>query len=188
MHGAAAYPMDVAARFGAFEQPTTFLPMRVGTLIRYIREAFNSDLAEDQHIADVGPIPSEYGLVRLTTRRTTGVARKNRNTRLLSMEPIRSQGASRTFRALQDCALDPTSHNGIPTMGSALRSCKRPNMARPRWGKCLDHPPRWSTLRLRHTEYSVPAWTDAESFFDESHLNGAGATAYTRYLMKQLKP
>ena len=37
---AAVYPQDVAARLGVAEQMMTFLPLRVGTLIRFIREAF----------------------------------------------------------------------------------------------------------------------------------------------------
>src|SRR2546430_11738684 len=36
---AAVYPQDVVARLGVFEQMNTFLPLRVGTLIRFIREA-----------------------------------------------------------------------------------------------------------------------------------------------------
>src|SRR3954468_22179061 len=61
VRSAAVYPQDVAVRFGVFEQMTSFLPLRVGTLIRFIREAFNARLAADQHVAD-GPQPAGYGL------------------------------------------------------------------------------------------------------------------------------
>src|SRR3954453_4201894 len=61
VRSAAVYPQDVAARLGVAAQLTSFLPLRVGTLIRYIREAFNARLSEDQHVAD-GPPPANFGL------------------------------------------------------------------------------------------------------------------------------
>ena len=62
VRSAAVYPQDVAARLGVFEQMRSFLPLRVGTLIRFIREAFNARLAADQHIADLGAQPAAFGL------------------------------------------------------------------------------------------------------------------------------
>ncbi|HEU0082635.1 MAG TPA: hypothetical protein VFQ87_07140 [Bradyrhizobium sp.] len=61
VRSAAVYPQDVAARLGVAAQLISFLPLRVGTLIRYIREAFNARLAADQHVAD-GPPPANFGL------------------------------------------------------------------------------------------------------------------------------
>jgi hypothetical protein len=40
----------------------SFLPQRVGTLIRFIREAFAARLAADQHIAETGVQPKAFGL------------------------------------------------------------------------------------------------------------------------------
>src|SRR5207237_778850 len=51
VRSAAVYPQDVAARLGVVEQMISFLPLRVGTLIRFIREAFNARLAAAQHLA-----------------------------------------------------------------------------------------------------------------------------------------
>src|SRR3954447_6910127 len=59
---AAVYPQDVAARLGVAEQMMTFLPLRVGTLIRLIREAFAARLAADQKIADAGTMPAAQGV------------------------------------------------------------------------------------------------------------------------------
>src|SRR3954453_21109521 len=59
---AAVYPQDVAARLGVAEQMMTFLPLRVGTLIRFIREAFAARLAADQKIADAGTMPAAQGV------------------------------------------------------------------------------------------------------------------------------
>jgi len=62
---AAIYPLDVAARLSVAEQMTSFLPMRIGTLIRFIREAFAARLAADQDIAGHGPPPAAFGLVTI---------------------------------------------------------------------------------------------------------------------------
>src|SRR5712675_407044 len=59
---AAVYPQDVAARLGVAKQMMTFLPLRVGTLIRFIREAFAARLAADQKIADAGAMPAAQGV------------------------------------------------------------------------------------------------------------------------------
>src|SRR4051794_15073500 len=70
MRSAAVYPQDVAARLGVVAQLISFLPLRVGTLIRYIREAFNARLSADRHAAD-GPQPANLGL--------TAIARNQRD-------------------------------------------------------------------------------------------------------------
>ena len=62
VRSAAVYPQDVAARLGVAGQMASFLPLRVGTLIRFIREAFAARLAVDQHLADAGPQPAGFGV------------------------------------------------------------------------------------------------------------------------------
>jgi hypothetical protein len=61
VRSAAVYPVDVAARLSVAAQMVAFLPLRVGTLIRYIRESFNARLAADQHV-DAGAPPPNFGL------------------------------------------------------------------------------------------------------------------------------
>src|SRR5258706_12568803 len=61
VRSAAVYPQDVAARLGVAEQMMSFLPLRVGTLIRFIREAFNARLAADQRLAELAPVPAAFG-------------------------------------------------------------------------------------------------------------------------------
>ena len=56
LRSAAVYPQDVAARLGVAEQMASFLPLRVGTLIRFIREAFVARLAADRD----GDTPAEH--------------------------------------------------------------------------------------------------------------------------------
>jgi hypothetical protein len=67
VRSAAVYPLDVAARLGVFEQMTSFLPLRIGTLFRFIREAFDARLAFDQHVAEHRSPPPGYGLAVLHT-------------------------------------------------------------------------------------------------------------------------
>ena len=65
VRSAAVYPLDVVARLSVFEQMTSFLPLRIGTLFRFIREAFNARLASGQQIARWGPPPPDYGLLTI---------------------------------------------------------------------------------------------------------------------------
>ena len=62
---AAIYPLDVAARLSVADQVTGFLPLRIGTLIRFVREAFASRLAADEDIADRAAAPTAFGLVTI---------------------------------------------------------------------------------------------------------------------------
>ena len=65
VRSAAVFPLDVLARLSVFEQMTSFLPLRIGTLFRFIREAFNARLASGQHMASHGPQPPAYGLLTI---------------------------------------------------------------------------------------------------------------------------
>src|SRR5258708_11413427 len=60
VRSAAVYPQDAAARLGVVEQMMSFLPLRVGTPIRFIREAFNARLAAHQHLAELAPVPAAF--------------------------------------------------------------------------------------------------------------------------------
>jgi hypothetical protein len=57
----------VAARLGIFEQLASFLPLRIGTMYRFIREAFNARLAFGQNIAERGSQPPASGLSVINT-------------------------------------------------------------------------------------------------------------------------
>lgn len=62
VRAATVYPLNVVARLGVSEQMISFLPLRIGTLFRFVREAFNARLASAQRIAERGPQPPAYGL------------------------------------------------------------------------------------------------------------------------------
>jgi hypothetical protein len=66
VRSAAVFPQDVLARLGVIEQMTTFLPLRIGTLIRFVREAFAAHLATEQRIADRSPAPVALPVVPST--------------------------------------------------------------------------------------------------------------------------
>lgn len=68
VRSAAVYPLDVAARLSVSEQITSFLPLRIGTLFRFVREAFNARLAFEQDIAKQGPQPHALGLMTIDAR------------------------------------------------------------------------------------------------------------------------
>jgi hypothetical protein len=62
VRSAAVYPLDVIPRLGVFRQMISFLPLRVGTLIRFIREAFAARLASDLRTGETAPQPAAFGL------------------------------------------------------------------------------------------------------------------------------
>lgn len=68
VQSAAVYPLDVVARLSIYEQFATFMPLRIGTLIRFIREAFRARLAFDQQLATRAPLPPTFGLLTIGTR------------------------------------------------------------------------------------------------------------------------
>lgn len=68
VRSASVYPLDVAARMNVFQQLATFLPLRVGTLIRYIRASFSARLAEVQGVARHGTVPPGGGVLMLGGR------------------------------------------------------------------------------------------------------------------------
>jgi hypothetical protein len=62
VHTVGGYPQDVVARLGVVEKMRLFLPWRSGTLIYFIREAFNARLASELHLAERASQPANYGL------------------------------------------------------------------------------------------------------------------------------
>jgi hypothetical protein len=61
-----SYPLNVAARESVAELMWDFLPLRIGTLIRFIREAFASRLALSQNAYDTAPEPRNFGFTPIT--------------------------------------------------------------------------------------------------------------------------
>jgi hypothetical protein len=185
---AASNPQDVTARLGVSEQMATFLPLRIGTLIRFVREAFRSRLAADQHIADTGPLPPDFGVVKLKTPPN------------YRWPDTISTHAYYTGWSLSG----PKSRYEIEALCDTVKLVRKLTVVFPPWAVRYDRnaDPAWRDMENESVALienagrrcgfdvldiqSVPGLTQ-ENFFDESHINESGVPIYTRYLMTQLK-
>jgi hypothetical protein len=185
---AGSNPQDVTARLGVPAQIATFLPLRIGTLIRFVREAFRSRLAADQHIADTGPLPADFGLIKLK-----------------SSPDYRWPDNISTHAFYAGWSLSgPKSRYEIEALCETVKLVRRLSVVFPPWAVRYDRnaDPAWRDMEKESVALienagrrcgfdvldiqSVPGLTQ-ENFFDESHINETGVPIYTRYLMTQLK-
>jgi hypothetical protein len=185
---AGSNPQDVTARLGVAEQMATFLPLRIGTLIRFVREAFRSRLAADQHIADTGPLPADFGLIKLR-----------------SSPDYKWPDNISTHAFYAGWSLSgPKSRYEIEALCETVKLVRRLTVVFPPWAVRYDRnaDPVWRDMEKESVALienagrrcgfdvldiqSVPGLTQ-ENFFDESHINESGVPIYTRYLMTQLK-
>ena len=188
VRSAAVYPQDVAARLSVGQQMTSFLPMRVGTAIRFIREAFASRLAAEEDIADRGPAPPSLGLLRLDR-----------------VEPQDSWPA--TIGAHGHYAnwslTGPKSHFEIGALCDLVKLTGKLSVVIPPWAPRYDRAsdPTW---RERDDQYvalvenagracgfeviNLPSITGLEQseYADEMHVTAAGVPIYTRALVALL--
>lgn len=122
VRAASVYPLDVAARLGVAEQMTTFLPLRIGTLIRFIREAFASRLCSRAVPCGcrsaAGVVPPEGHRTHPIRRPLAGRHRFARALRQL--ESFRSQGSLRNRRALRHGRAGRKSDGSGAAMGASI--------------------------------------------------------------------
>jgi hypothetical protein len=189
VRSAAVYPQDVAARFGVVEQMSSFLPLRVGTLIRFIREAFVARLAADQHVADLGPTPSTSGLTILD------------RTQPDDRWPI--EIGSHPHYADWDLS-GPKARFEIGALCDMVALTRKLTVVVPPWAPRYDRArdPAW---RDKDDQYaaliegagrrcgfdvlniqSIPGLGQG-NYADEMHVNASGVPIYTRYLVSRLK-
>jgi hypothetical protein len=183
------FPQDVTARLGVTEQLWTYLPLRVGTLIRYIREAFNARLAEQQDVADSTPQLASLGLsvIRDTQREGNWITRLADHPHYANWN-LRGPKARYEVEALCDLA----------------KLTEKLTIVLPPWAARYD---RAKDAVWREKEHqiamllvsagnrcgfgvlnilSVPDLGPG-NFADEMHVNATGIPIYTRYLVEQLK-
>ena len=188
VRAAASNPQDVTARLGVSEQMATFLPLRIGTLIRFVREAFRSRLAADQHIADSGPLPPDFGLAKLKSSPS------------YTWPDNISTHAYYAGWSLSG----PKSRYEIEALCDTVKLVRKLTVVFPPWAVRYDRnaDPAWRDMENESVALienagrrcgfdvldiqSVPGLTQ-KNFFDESHINDSGVPIYTRYLMTQLK-
>lgn len=185
---AAVYPLDVVARLGVVDQIGGFLPLRIGTLIRFVREAFAARLAADQDVADRAPQPPALGL--RTIDRT---------------EPEDRWPAtigSHAHYANWDLS-GPKARFEIGALCDMVGLTRKLSVVVPPWAPRYDRASD-TVWQSEDDQYShliadagrrcgfeviviqrVPGLTQ-QNYADEMHVNTSGIPIYTRYLMARL--
>src|SRR3954452_4440547 len=188
VRSAAVYPPDVAARLGVGAQIGAFLPLRVGTLVRYIREAFQARLAADRAVAQ-GPPPPNYGL--------TVIPRNQPDSQWAA------EIGSHPHYANWDLS-GPKARFEIAALCDMVARVAKLTVVLPPWAPRYDRArdAAWrdmeDQLAARLTEagrrcgfevLNIPAvpGLQQENYADEMHVNASGVPIYTRYLVSRLK-
>ena len=189
VRSAAVYPQDVAARLGVTELMRSFLPLRVGTLIRYIREAFAARLAVDQHIAETGAQPVAFGLKVID--------------RTQPDDRWPADIGSHAHYANWDIS-GPKAHYEIGALCDMVALARKLTVVIPPWAPRYDRArdPEWRdkddqyaalvTEAGRRCGFDVlniqsVAGLGQGNYADEMHVNASGVPIYTRYLVSRLK-
>jgi hypothetical protein len=192
VRSAAVYPLDVVARLGVAEQMSTFLPFRVGTLIRFIREAFASRFAADRFLAgiEIGPKPEGFGLQVLNHTQ--------------SEDRWPADIGSHAHYANWNLS-GPKARFEIGALCDMVKLASKVTVVVPPWAPRYDRA-RDSEWREKDNQY-VALVTNAGracgfdvldiplvpglnqiNFADELHVNASGVPIYTRYIVSRLKP
>jgi hypothetical protein len=188
VRSAAVYPQDVTARLSVAAQLTSFLPLRVGTLIRYIREAFKARLSADRH-ADAGPPPANLGL--------TAIAGNQRD------DQWPADIGSHPHYANWDLS-GPKARFETGALCDMVALARKLVVVVPPWAPRYDRA-RDVVWRDKEEQLlallsdagrrcgfevldvrSVPGLAQA-NYADEMHVNASGVPIYTRWLVSQLK-
>jgi hypothetical protein len=190
VRSAAVYPLDVAARLGVVEQMTSFLPLRIGTLFRFIREAFNARLASDEDVAKQASQPAAHGLSVLHASQPDDRWPKD-----LGTHPHYGNwnlsGPKARFETAALCDMVPSVRKltvVIPPW--APRYARDTDAA---WREKDDQYAELVTDTGRRCGFdvlniqTVPG-LERSHYADEMHTNASGIPIYTRYLIAQLRP
>lgn len=189
VRSAGVYPQDVAARLSVAKQLAAFLPLRVGTLIRYIREAFAARLAEQEGIAFNSPQPSNFGL--------SVIANSQRGDQWLPRLAEHPHFANWNIAG-------PKSRYEVGALCDLAKVTRKLTVVIPPWAMRYDRAadPVWrerenqianlltdAGRRCDFAVLNVQSVPDlkSENFADEMHVNVTGIPIYTRYLVDQLK-
>jgi hypothetical protein len=189
VRSAAVYPQDVAARLGVVEQMSSFLPLRVGTLIRFIREAFGARLAADQHLADLAALPAALGLKIID--------------RTQPDDRWPAEIGSHAHYANWDLS-GPKARFEIGALCDMVALTRKLTVVVPPWAPRYEraHDPSWRDKDHQYTALVVDAGRrcgfdvlniqsipglDQGNYADEMHVNASGVPIYTRYIVSRLK-
>lgn len=189
VRSAGVYPQDVAARLGVAEQLISFLPLRVGTLIRYIREAFKARLAEQEGLAEKTRQFGNLGLHEITDTQPNDkwIAQLGQHPHYANWN---ISGPKAQYETAALCEL--------------AKLTRKLTVVIPPWAARYD---RTTDAVWRDKEDQIAALIVAAgqrcgfsvlniqsvpdlapvNFADEMHVNKSGIPIYTRYLVEQLK-
>src|SRR3954447_9040129 len=188
VRSAAVYPQDVVVRLGVLHQMISFLPLRIGTLIRFIREAFNARLAADQHVADGAP-PAGFGL--------TVIPRNQRD------DQWAAEIGSHPHYANWNVS-GPKARFETAALCDMVALSKKLTAVAPPWAPRYDRArdPSWrekedqivallsdAGRRCGFEVLNIPQVPGLSqgNYADEMHVNASGVPIYTRYLVSKLK-
>jgi hypothetical protein len=189
VRSAAVYPQDVAARLWVAEQLRSFLPLRVGTLIRFIREAFGARLAADRHVAEHGNLPAASGLMVID--------------RTQPEDQWPAEIGSHPHYANWDLS-GPKARFEIGALCDMVALTRKLTVVVPPWAPRYDRArdPSWRDKDDQYTALvteagrrcgfdvldirSIPG-LEQRNYADEMHVNASGVPIYTRYLVSRLK-
>ncbi len=188
VRSAGVFPQDAMARLGIGEQLWTYLPLRVGTLIRYIREAFSARLAEQQDIADNGQVSPSLGLAVIQNMQREGnwIAQLADHPHYANWN-LNGPKARFEIGALCDLA-KLTRKLTVVLPPWAARYDRAKDSA---WRDKEDQIAALLTeagARCGFGVLNIPSVPDLgpANFADEMHVNASGVPIYTRYLVKQI--
>jgi hypothetical protein len=189
VRSAAVYPVDVAARIGVAEQLRSFLPLRIGTLIRFIRDSFDARIAADQDIAEHGVVPQAFGLTRISR-----IEPEDRWPAKLGAHP---------HYANWDLS-GPKARFEIGALCDMVRLTHKLTVVVPPWAPGYDRAGD-SVWRERDVQYDaliteagrrcgfdvidiplIPGLQRAD-FADEMHVKTSSVPVYTRYLISRMR-
>jgi hypothetical protein len=189
VRSAAVYPQDVAARLGVVEQMSSFLPLRIGTLIRFIREAFGARLAADQHVADLAPLPAAFGLKIID--------------RTQADDRWPAEIGSHAHYADWNLS-GPKARFEIGALCDMVALTRKLTVVVPPWAPRYDRArdPSWRDKDDQYATLVVDAGRrcgfdvlniqsipglEQGNYADEMHVNASGVAIYTRYIVSRLQ-
>jgi hypothetical protein len=167
----------------------SFLPLRVGTLIRFIREAFVARLAADQNVAELGAQPTAFGLHIID--------------RTQPDDRWPADIGSHAHYAHWDIS-GPKARFEIGALCGMVALTRKLTVVIPPWAARYDRA-RDSEWRDKDDQYvtlvteagrrcgfdvlNIPSIPGLEqgNYADEMHVNASGVPIYTRYLVSRLK-
>jgi hypothetical protein len=168
----------------------SFLPLRVGTLIRFIREAFAARVSVEQRIADISARPATLGLQIID------------HTQANDRWP--TDIGSHPHYAGWNIA-GPKARFEIGALCEMTKLARKVTVVIPPWAPRYDRA-RDAEWEKKDSQYvalvtdagracgfdvlnvpSVPGLAQA-NYADEMHVNALGVPIYTRYLVSRLKP